>query len=85
MATEKSVTKNDMVKYAIEPLTSRYTQVVSDWAGRNKVWLIYGCARKAANGVFNTALIYDRRGALVGIYDKLHLNGHDMLNLPEYC
>ena len=82
VATENSVTKNDMVKYAIEPLTSRYTQVVSDWAKRNKAWLIYGCARKAANGVFNTALIYNRRGALVGMYDKLHLQRHDNKYIP---
>ena len=82
VATEKSVTKDDMVKYAIEPLTSRYTQVVSDWAKRNKAWLIYGCARKAANGVFNTALVYNRRGALVGMYDKLHLQRHDHKYIP---
>jgi len=82
VATEKSVTKDDMVKYAIEPLTSRYTQVVSDWAGRNKAWLIYGCARKAANGVFNTALIYNRGGSLVGMYDKLHLQKHDHKYIP---
>jgi len=82
VATEKSVTKDDMVKYAIEPLASSYTQVVSDWAGRNKAWVIYGCARKAANGVFNTALIYNRRGPLVGMYDKLHLQRHDHKYIP---
>jgi len=82
VATEKLVTKDDMVKYAIEPLTSRYTQVVSGWAKRNKAWIIYGCARKAANGVFNTALIYNRRGALVGMYDKLHLQRHDNKYIP---
>jgi len=82
VATENSVTKDDMVKYAIEPLASRYTQVVSDWAGRNKTWLIYGCARKAANGVFNTALIYNRGGSLVGMYDKLHLQRHDHKYIP---
>ena len=82
VATEKSVTKDDMVKYAIEPLTSRYTQVVSDWAKRNEAWFIYGCARKATNGVFNTALIYNRRGSLVGMYDKLHLQRHDNKYIP---
>ncbi len=82
VATEKSVTKNDMVKYAIEPLASRYTQTVSDWAKRNKTWLTYGCARKTANGVFNTVLIYNRRGSLVGIYDKLHLQKHDKKYIP---
>jgi len=82
VATEKSVTKDDMVKYAIDPQTSKETSAVSDWARRNKTWIIYGCARKAADGVFNTALIYDRRGTLAGIYDKLHLQKHDRKYTP---
>ncbi|MHC4594067.1 MAG: carbon-nitrogen hydrolase family protein [Planctomycetota bacterium] len=82
VSTDKSVTKDDMVKYAIEPQTSRYTSAVSDWARRNKAWLIYGCSRKAADGVFNTALIYNRRGALVRMYDKLHLQKHDLKYTP---
>jgi predicted amidohydrolase len=82
VATEKLITKDDMVKYAIEPPTSRYTQVVSDWAKENKAWVIYGCARKAINGVFNTALIYNRRGSLAGMYDKLHLQRHDNKYIP---
>ena len=82
VSTEKSVTKGDMVKYAINPLTSRYTQVVSNWAKRNKAWFFYGCARKAADGVFNTALIYNRTGGLVGMYDKLHIQTHDYKYMP---
>jgi predicted amidohydrolase len=82
VATEKSVTKDDMVKYAIDPQTSKDASVVCDWARQNKAWVIYGCARKAADGVFNTALIYDRRGALVGMYDKLHLQKHDLKYTP---
>jgi predicted amidohydrolase len=82
VSTEKSVTKDDMVKYAINPLFSDYTQVVSDWAKRNKAWVIYGCTRKVANGVFNTALIYNRTGGLFGMYDKLHLQTHDYKYIP---
>ena len=82
VATEKSVTRDDMVKYAIDPLTSKYAQAVSDWGRRNNVWTIYGCARKATDGVFNTALIYNRRGHLVGMYDKLHLQRHDHKYTP---
>lgn len=77
VSTEESVSKDDMVKYAIDPLASSYTQVVSDWAERNKAWVIYGCTRKVVNGVFNTALIYNRTGGLAGMYDKLHLQKHD--------
>jgi len=82
VSTEKSVSKEDMVQYAINPLTSRYTRAVSNWARRNKSWVIYGCTRKVANGVFNTALIYNRTGGLVGMYDKLHIQTHDYKYLP---
>jgi len=82
VSTEKSVTKDSIMKYAIDPLTSSYAQEVHDWAKRNKAWFIYGCARKAAGRVFNTALIYNRRGALAGMYDKLHLQRHDLKYTP---
>ncbi len=82
VSTEKSVKKEDMIEYAIDPQASDYSQSVSQWAKRNKTWVIYGCARKAADGVFNTALIYNRRGMLVGMYDKLHLQTHDHKYTP---
>lgn len=82
VATEKSVTKDDMVKYAINPQTSKYARAASDWARRNKAWIIYGCTHKTTDGVFNTALIYNRAGGLVGMYDKLHLQRHDRKYTP---
>ena len=82
VSTEKSVSKEDMVRYAIEPLRSDYSRTVSRWAGKNKAWVVYGCTRKAADGVFNTALIYNRKGLLVGMYDKLHLQTHDHKYTP---
>ncbi|MHC4431375.1 MAG: carbon-nitrogen hydrolase family protein [Planctomycetota bacterium] len=77
VVTEKSVTRGNLVGYAIKPESSKYTLPISDWAGRTKTWVIYGCARKAAGGVYNTALIYNREGALVGMYDKTHIQTHD--------
>lgn len=82
VSTEKSVSKEDMVKYAIDPQTSPYAAAISDWAHRNKAWVIYGCTRKAKDGVFNTALIYNRTGRLLGMYDKLHLQTHDYKYTP---
>lgn len=82
VSTEKSVTKEDMVKYAIDPLKSEYTRAVSNWARRNRAWVVYGCTRKAKDGIFNTALIYNRSGLLVGMYDKLHLQTHDHKYTP---
>jgi len=82
VSTEKNVSKKDMVKYAIDPSTSPYSQAISDWARRTKAWVIYGCTRKAEDDVFNTALIYNRSGRLVGMYDKLHLQTHDYKYTP---
>ena len=77
VSTEQSVTKENIIRYAIDPLESPYALAISQWARRNKAWVVFGCARKAADGIFNTALIYNRAGALVGMYDKLHLQDHD--------
>ena len=82
VSTEKSVAKEDMLQYAIAPQESPYALGVSQWARRNKTWVIFGCTRKAADGVFNTALIYDRAGVLIGMYDKLHLQEHDHKYTP---
>ena len=78
VSTEKSVTKEDMINYAINPQESEYARTVSNWARRKKAWVVFGCSRKAKDGVFNTTLIYNRSGALVGMYDKIHLQNHDL-------
>jgi len=82
VSTEQSVTKADMVNYAVDPATSEYTHEASAWARQNEAWLIYGCIRREKDQVFNTALIYDRSGSLVGMYDKLHLQKHDLKYAP---
>jgi omega-amidase len=82
VSTEKSVAKEDMIKYAIDPQKSEYARAVSSWARKNKSWVVFGCSRKAKDGVFNTALIYNRSGDLVGMYDKLHLQNHDLKYTP---
>jgi omega-amidase len=82
VSTEKSVTEDDMPKYAIDPAANEFSQAVADWAKENKTWVIYGCTRRADSEVFNSALIYDRKGRLTGIYDKLHLQDHDCKYTP---
>ena len=82
VSTESSVTKADMMNYAIDPATSEFTLEAAAWARRNETWLIYGCTRREKDQVFNTALIYDRSGSLVGMYDKLHLQKHDLKYAP---
>ncbi len=82
VSKDKQVRKEDMVQYAIDPKTSRYPRAAAEWAKRNQAWLVYGCVRKADGGVYNTALIFNRQGKLFGMYDKVHLQNHDLKYLP---
>ncbi len=82
VSTEKSVRKEDMLRYAIDSETSKYTLAVAEWARRNRVWLIYGCTRKVGEEAYNSALVFNREGTLVGSYDKLHLQSHDHKYTP---
>jgi len=82
VSTEKQLKKEDMFQYAIDPKTSRYSQAAAAWAKRNQAWLIYGCIRKTDGGVYNTALIFNREGKLLGMYDKVHLQNHDLKYIP---
>ena len=77
VSTVKTVSKEDMINYAIDPAKSAYTKAVSEWSKRNKSWFIFGCTRTAPDGIFNTALIFNREGKLIGSYDKLHIQTHD--------
>ena len=82
VSTQDDVRKEDMPAYAVAPQTCSYVEAARDWAKRNKTWLIYGCTRTAADGIFNTALIINRDGRLIGAYDKLHLQTHDHKYTP---
>ncbi len=82
VSTEKSVRREDMLRYAIDPETSPYTSTVANWARRNRAWVIYGCTRKVGEEAYNSALVFNREGTLVGSYDKLHLQSHDHKYTP---
>ncbi len=77
VSTEPKVQKSDMIRYAIDPATSPYARSVSDWARSHRSWFIFGCTRAQEGRPYNTALIYNRTGNLIGWYDKLHLLQHD--------
>lgn len=82
VSTEEWVTRDNILEYAIDPQASPYAQSVASWAGRNDVWVVLGCTRRAPEGAYNTALIYDRAGTLVGWYDKTHIQTHDYKYVP---
>ena len=66
-----------MQEFAIDPENSAYAQAASQWAAENSCWLIYSCTRKSGSENYNSSLIYNRQGELIGYYDKIHLQAHD--------
>ncbi|MEM7033088.1 MAG: carbon-nitrogen hydrolase family protein [Chloroflexota bacterium] len=82
VVTEEHVQKTDMAQYAINPAQATYVLDVKEWAAAQKSWLIYGCTRQTSDGVYNTALIMNRAGDIVGHYDKTHCQTHDFKFLP---
>lgn len=77
IVTEDGVSREGLRDYAVDPEDSRYVQDIQDWARRNNSWFIHGCMRTGDGGVYNTALIINRRGELVACYDKTHCLSHD--------
>ncbi len=82
VAADPSISAQELRRFAIEPQTSRYAQEVGRWAAANGVWLVYGCSRLSADGVFNSAVVYDRAGRIALVYDKLHLTDDDLKFMP---
>ncbi len=82
VSTEENVTANDMARYAVDVKTSSYVQVVTAWAKQQRSWFVLGCTRLENACAYNTALIINREGRMVGTYDKLHLQQHDHKYTP---
>lgn len=78
VVTEPEVTAEDMRNYAVDLETSVYVRAAQDYASAHGCWLIYGVSRLASQGVYNSALIIDRSGTLRGVYDKTHIQTHDV-------
>ncbi len=77
VVTEDSVSREGLRDFAVDPNNSPMVDEISDWAGKNNSWFIFGCMRKTEAGVYNSALIFNREGKLVEIYDKTHCQRHD--------
>lgn len=82
VSTEDWVTGETIVEYAIDPATSPLVHSVAGWAAEQHAWVVLGCTRRAPEAAYNTALIYDRAGTLVGWYDKTHCQTHDCKYQP---
>lgn len=82
VATDPAVTAKTIGAYAIDPVTSPYAQQVAAWAAAHSTWVILGCARLAYDDVYNSAVIFNRSGKIAGIYDKTHIQTHDVKYRP---
>lgn len=78
VVTEDWVTAAGLRDYAVYPEQSPEVRAVQDFARHNHCWIIDGVSRLAPDGVYNSALIINRAGELVGIYDKTHIQTHDV-------
>jgi predicted amidohydrolase len=57
-----------------EPVPGPLTKRLSAWAAKRKTWLLAGSViEKTPGGLFNTSLLFDRRGRLAATYRKIHL------------
>ena len=82
VSTEKSVTRRNLRRHAIDPVRSAYTREIAEWSARCRSWFIFGCSRNDPAGVHNSALIFDRKGVLAGVYDKVHCQRSDRKYVP---
>jgi beta-ureidopropionase len=77
ICTEPWVTPEKLSAYAIEPEQSPFVHEIAAWTRRASAWFVLGCSRQGRTGIFNSALILNRHGELVGTYDKTHCQTHD--------
>jgi predicted amidohydrolase len=77
VVTRRHATPGRLREWMIDPEKSPEARAVAAWAREHRAWVIVGCMRRVRGGVANSALIFNRRGVLAGIYDKVHCRGHD--------
>jgi predicted amidohydrolase len=56
-----------------EPMPGRSTGRLGEAARRNDIYVVAGLTERDGKRLFNTAVLLDRRGRLVGTYRKVHL------------
>lgn len=82
VSTERGITRETIRDYAIDPDDSDAVEEVRSWAKRRHCWVILGCTRRVRGGAANSALVIDRRGRVVGAYDKIAIKGASAVNVP---
>ncbi len=66
----------------IKELSSLFTRAFSTYAKKYNTYIIAGTVANRRDGkIYNTSLLFDRQGEIVGSYDKIHL--FDALNAAQ--
>jgi len=61
------------MKERAKPIPGPISEVLSEAARRNKIWIVAGLTELEGDIVYNTAVLLDRRGEIAGKYRKVHL------------
>jgi predicted amidohydrolase len=61
------------VKDCAESIPGPATRKLGDAAKKSKIWVVAGLTERDGDTVYNTAVLLDRQGQLVGKYRKVHL------------
>lgn len=68
-----SVGTQATLKDRAQPIPGPISEVLSEAAKRNKTWVVAGLTELDGDIVYNTAVLLNRNGELVGKYRKVHL------------
>jgi len=56
-----------------EPIPGPATKMIGEAARRNSIWVVAGLNERSGGHLYNTAVLFDRRGRIAGTYRKVHL------------
>jgi predicted amidohydrolase len=68
------------VKDCAEPIPGPVTKQLADAAKKNHIWIVAGLTEQAGDVVYNTAVLFDRKGKITGKYRKVHLPREEWKN-----
>jgi omega-amidase len=82
VVTEERVTAKNLSRYGVSEDDGGYLEKIRGlFQGRNS-WLIFGCTENNQRGAQNAAVIFNRKGDIIGKYYKIHLGGQDRKFTP---
>jgi predicted amidohydrolase len=68
------------VEDCAEPIPGPATKQLADAAKKNHIWVVAGLTEQAGDVVYNTAVLFNRKGKIAGKYRKVHLPREEWKN-----